>query len=272
MSNKANNTLIGSFVVGAFILATLGVIIFGGGRFFTEKVEYVMFFDGSVTGLHPGAAVSFRGVRIGKVKEIQIRYYHARKKMIIPVFVEVKSKSITQIGGQTKTVKEKREMVEELIQRGLRAQLQLQSLVTGQLFINLDFLPDEPIELTGIEEDVMEIPTIPGTFEDLTKKIKDLPLKELMVSANKLINDVNDLVVSPETKASVVAMHKAMVEAEKTLKTYRNLVSDDSKLSHELATALSEFSAAARALRLLSEEIEKEPSSVIFGKTKLGDR
>ena len=70
MGSKISPTVIGAFVVGAIICMVAGVLLFGGGKFFTEKLPYVLFFDSSVEGLNVGAPVIFRGVQVGQVTEI----------------------------------------------------------------------------------------------------------------------------------------------------------------------------------------------------------
>ncbi len=142
MGKKANPTVIGGFVVGAVALAVAGVLVFGSGKFWTTTVPWVSYFPGSVKGLQIGAPVTFRGVKIGQVTNIKATFDIREEPFTIltPVYWDLEPDRITTIGISTaeeaKIVAEaKRPMASMLIKRGLRAQLQLQSFVTGQKFI-----------------------------------------------------------------------------------------------------------------------------------------
>ena len=146
MSKQANKTAIGAFVVVAVALGVAAIIVFGSGKFFVKKDVYVAYFPGSVKGLRVGAPVVFRGVKIGEVT--QIRLYADRRENIvqIPVILEVDPGNFKNMGPPEEN---RREYLEKVIKSGLRAQLQMQSLVTGQLMINVDFYPDKPATVIG---------------------------------------------------------------------------------------------------------------------------
>lgn len=137
MSKPASKTLIGVFVIGAIALAVLAVVVFGSGRFFSEKMPLVMYFEGSVAGLNIGSPVMFRGVKVGIVKDIVLRFDAKDVSFLIPVYVELDPKKFLVIGKFT----DEEELDRTLINKGLRATLELQSMVTGQLMVNLDFHP-----------------------------------------------------------------------------------------------------------------------------------
>lgn len=203
MSAKSTKTLIGLFVLGAAFLAVGALAAFGSGMFFTQKLTAIMFFDGSVSGLEVGSPVIFRGVPIGSVKEVRIEADATGLSFSIPVVVEI-------VGGKV-NIKNKagdtllqalnqspKELIKDLIGRGLRAQLVTQSFVTGQLAVSLDMRPDTPVTLRGADEGI-EIPTIPSEFEKLTQTLKSLPLEELVAHLLSAVNGVERLVNAPET-------------------------------------------------------------------------
>lgn len=170
MSKQASPTVVGAFVVGAIALVVAGLLLFGGGRFFTERVAWVTYFPGSVKGLRVGAPVNFRGVTIGEVTRIQVLYDDQDGSMLIPVVFEVLPQQVTvmdQAGGQRGEHAE----LGDLIKRGLRAQLQVDSLVTGLLSVDLDFHPGAPPRLVGIADTALskypELPAIPSQMEEL---------------------------------------------------------------------------------------------------------
>ena len=204
MSKQASPTLIGAFVVGAIALVVAGLLVFGSGRFFADRLTWVTYFPGSVKGLRVGAPVNFRGVRIGEVTRIQVLYDEQDGSMLIPVVMEVLPEQVTVIDrgdGQ----QSRRTEVEELIRRGLRAQLQTDSLVTGLLSVDLDFYPDTPVEQVSIDiaalRDHLVVPAVPSRMEELEQS-----LGTVMQEIPGLLRDVRGLlgeVTSGETASSV---------------------------------------------------------------------
>ena len=141
MNGKASKTLIGAFVVGAVILIVAGLMVFGGGKFMKKTQEFVCFFEGSVKGLSVGAPVLVGGVKIGSVKSVSIEYNPKTLAFYVPVIIEAQLDKIRLIKGKRIPMDE---MLPRLIKRGLRAQLTMGSLITGQLIIELDYHPDTP--------------------------------------------------------------------------------------------------------------------------------
>jgi len=125
VSAKANPTLIGAFLLGAIALIVTGLMVFGGGRFFTETVIYVAYFPETVSGLNDGAPVNFRGVKVGTVRRIEVQLDAQDLSVTVPAYLQLQRRRIREIGG---TIPEG-DLISELIERGLRAQLQLQSIV-----------------------------------------------------------------------------------------------------------------------------------------------
>ena len=206
MSKRANPTVIGAFVLGAVVLIIVGVVVFGSGQLFAQKQKFVAYFSGSVKGLGIGAPVKVRGVTVGSVTNIRVEYDPKDFDVLIPVFFVIDENKIHYIGVNKASLVElisqdldKR--VDELIKQGFRAQLQLQSFVTGQLFVALDFLPDSPVHVTSrAPDDYLEIPTIPSPLEELTKTLGELPLKTLAEEAVSAVHGIAALVNSPEMK------------------------------------------------------------------------
>ncbi|MFQ5657888.1 MAG: MlaD family protein [Candidatus Methylomirabilales bacterium] len=222
MGKKANPTVIGGFIVGAIVLVTAGLVVFGTGTFWATTIPWVSYFPDSVKGLKVGAPVTFRGVTIGQVTDIKARL-DARETPITvrtPVYWELNQDSIELIGISDAEIKKMRKEGDAipnlLIKRGLRAQLNLQSFVTGQKFIQLDFRPDTPIRLVGADPTVPEFPTVRGGMAKLTQSIEELPLSEIGDAALALLQDVDQLVTSPEVK-------KLISSTTATLKQYKKL-------------------------------------------------
>ena len=147
MSQKANPTLIGGFVLGALVLLVGGVLLFGKGLFFAPKrQQFVIYFSDSVNGLNVGAPVKLKGVTVGTVKDVRVQYDVENARLLTPVIIDFEPERVTDIGGQKRPEVPR---TQALIERGLRAQLQMQSLVTGQLYVEANFLPGHPGALGG---------------------------------------------------------------------------------------------------------------------------
>ncbi len=210
MAKQANRKMIGGFVVLAVGILAASVVIFGSGDLFKEKRECVLYFDGSVKGLSVGSPVLFRGVEVGAVKSIIIRSHMQDMKSYIPVFVEIYPENF-QVVGDRATVKEWKKNwkknLTEFIKLGLRAQLVSESMITGQLAIELEVRPDSPIELKNLDKNYPEIPTIPSTIARLFKELEKIDLGEINQRLESILSGLDSLVNNPELKGSMAELH-----------------------------------------------------------------
>jgi paraquat-inducible protein B len=215
MSKRANTTVIGAFVVGAIVLAIAGIVVFGGGKFFKETKKCVLFFEGSVQGLNKGAPVAFKGVRIGSVTDVKIIFDSRDLALRIPVFVEIEPDRLTQAQSalELSTVIEEtkdKTILGYLVEKGLRAQLDIQSLVTGQLFVNLDFFPGKPARYVSNETGYPEIPTVPSSLENLSRTVEQLPISELASKANRVLRAIERWLTSQQLREIMDSTNQAM--------------------------------------------------------------
>ena len=208
MARKANPALIGAFVLGAIVLAVVGLIVFGGGKFFQQTQVIVAYFDESVKGLSVGSPVTFNGMKVGSVTDIRV-VVDPDLKIWTPVFFDVEAHRFTDRAGQTLKFKKGIPNLKLLIDRGMRAQLETQSFVTGQLAVSLEFHPETPVRLTGRRPELPEMPTIHSTSEKISKTIENLPIDEIAQSALKAIQGVDRLVNAPEVKETVRSLSAA---------------------------------------------------------------
>jgi len=193
MSARANPAAIGAFVVGAVALLLTALLVWGGTGLFRTKINYVLFFEAAVTGLSKGAPVLGRGVKVGEVTDIQIRW--GTPAVAVYIAIEPDAVKGAAEGGP-------RQAVEKLVRdEGLRAQLRMQSFVTGVLYVALDPKPGTPIVLRGLDPKVPELPTVPTDIEVWTAKlerfaakIENLPLDELFRNTNGAITDARGFV------------------------------------------------------------------------------
>jgi paraquat-inducible protein B len=211
--SKANPAVIGGFVVGAIALIVIGLLVFGGANWFAQRGKYVAYFPGSVKGLRVGAPVDFRGVTIGQVTDIKVQFDPTDITARLPVVIELDPTQIEFVGGAPPGSPEER--TKRLIEAGFRAQLQSQSLLTGLLFVNLDFYKDAPARLVGGEQPYPEIPTIPSEFEQLQQTAGDVAMRlpGLVEQLNGLLGTVNtELQGSKDQFREIVADVAAIAE------------------------------------------------------------
>ena len=257
MRKQASKTLIGGFVVGAVALAVAGVLVFGSGRFLKQAFKFVMYFEGSVKGLKVGSSVVFRGVRIGTVTDILLRYNPADMSVQIPVIVEIEPDRVEVVGGIPAEADPKA-AIGQLVERGLRAQLLMPNLVTGQLTVELDFHPEKPIRLVGGETRYPEIPTIPSPLEELSRRIEEVPIEEIFKKLLAAVEGIEEIVNSPEVKGIITSLNLAVEDLgglvrnidahiaplvsnlEKTLKDTRKLVRNINTQVTPLASTIEE--------------------------------
>jgi len=340
MAKQWNKTVIGVFVLSGIALLILSVILLGGGRFFGEKHRFVLFFEGSIRGLAAGAPVVLQGVQVGSVERIFLQEDPNTQALRIPVIISLVP---DQIDTGDVLLGDLEEAVQNLIAKGLKGQLTIQSLVTGQLIIELDFFPDLPTRLVGSDLPHMEIPTIPSSLEQIARTIEKIPVQQLFEKLVAAVDGIERTINAPEIKEALKAIQLTAqgterlvtradgvvagadrmlekldrqvgalgaslktasdnagrlldnidaqvgplgLEARKTLDATRQLlanaqstvdgvdgfVGQRSELRQRLNRSLEEITAAARALRALSDLLERHPEVLLRGKSGLERR
>jgi len=272
MSKPVSKTMIGVFVVGAVVLVVLALLVFGSGKFFSKKSIYVLFFDDSVKGLNVGAPVLLKGVKVGQVKNIKLLADPEDLTFFIAVYIEIDKETFTLIEHEEHSmILEKMShyaYLRPLIARGLKAQLQTQSFVTGQLIINIDFYPEKPVRLVGIEEEYQEIPTIPGSMEQLTKTLQNLDFEKLYNKIMDVVSGIDKIVNAPGAKDSLPALRDALRQAQQTFDSVEATIQKNQKLGYDMDSTLKELNSAVRSLRALADYLERHPEALIKGKHK----
>jgi paraquat-inducible protein B len=202
---RTSPTLIGAFVVGGLALLIATIIVAGGGRFFTRKEYAVMHFSGSIYGLQVGAPVVFRGVRLGSVTSIGLVYDKAADRFSIPVLAELEPHIIRGMGDRRSDEEAERgETLQALVKRGLRAQLSLQSLLTGQLYVDLDLRPEKPGQLRGgTYRSAIEIPTTPTAIQALRGQLEGLDLRKLLDDVSAIAGSARSVLAGPQLKQAL---------------------------------------------------------------------
>jgi len=181
---SAKPALVGAFVLSGAALLVVALMLLAGTRLFTRDVRAVTYFQGSVAGLEVGAPVTFRGVRVGSVTRIGVSINMKDLSARIPVFMEMNPSTVRLAGYGPSDPKS---VFQRLLLAGLETQLGMQSLVTGQLRVDLDFKPNAHATYLGGNVDGDEIPSSPSTLETLEAEITALPLKEIAQNANETL-------------------------------------------------------------------------------------
>jgi paraquat-inducible protein B len=272
MAAKTNPKVIGGFVLGAVALLVAGVIAFGGARYFTPKGKAVLYFQAaSMSGLDIGSPVTFRGVKIGSVTDVVIHYDIDAQRLLIPVYVEIELDRIQIVRG-----KQDSKNIHELIERGLRAQLVVQSLVTGQASIDLSFHPDQPAVLVGEDKRFVELPTIPSDIDllkanltSVLQRIAALPLDQIagrtldtVESTNAFMKKLNGEIDGVAGDLKVVAaqatatLHEAQARLQlrdgEPMQNLNNTIVDAQKLVNKVNGGIDPIIADANRLTTMT--------------------
>jgi paraquat-inducible protein B len=314
MSKRANPAAVGAFVLGALALVVGGVIFFGGGKFLANTERFVIFFDGSVNGLQVGSQVKLQGVPIGEVIDIRALVDAREWDLYTQTTIQIDPTRFERIGL---TLSLGRERAELLVKQGVRARLELQSLITGQLYVALDFLPNAEARVKAVETEYVQIPAVPSksqeiqeAYRQVTAKLKDLNLENLIDNVQAAVEGIGSLVNDPELKDAVANLNTTLEDAQGavadarrvmqsidgrigpvsesvvaalsevrgtlkgargTLASVDSFVEPGSPTSYQVSTALQELTTAARAISRLASYIEENPNSLVFGRESKGD-
>ena len=203
MKTRANATLLGLFVVAGLVLVGAAIVAVAGDKLFTRKTRAVMHFSGSIFGLQVGAPVVFRGVRLGSVSSMGLVYDPAGDSFSIPVVAELEQGLIRSLDGRG-AERNPQLTLPALVAKGLRAQLSMQSLLTGQLYIDLDLRPDKPPALDGhAEPGTVEIPTSATAIQNLKNQLDGLDFGRLLEDVSVIAATARAVVVGPQLKQSL---------------------------------------------------------------------
>ena len=334
MSKQVSPALIGSFFLAALGLVIIAIMMFGGGNYFEKKDQFVLFFhaENNLNGLNVGAPVKLEGVKIGEVKEVALLFDEKTLEIIKPVVIELDYENIlddeTDEGFDPKVSgKEKELSVKNLVNKGLKAQLKSQSMLTGLLYIEFQFTPQDEVVMTGIDfRKLKELPTTTNVTEDIKReaqkvvdRIGKLPLEEIVEDLAVNMHEIKVILTSQSLKEnrqgvnqSIKEMEKLLINLnenftplmlnlngtmkdtrvvvqefsreikpvlnslEKTLNTATDLLSESQfavRSFEELSSpeaplwqALEALKEAAESTKNLTDTLERNPESIIYGK------
>jgi paraquat-inducible protein B len=261
MGKRVSPTAIGIFVVGSFALVVVAIIVVGSGNLFKKPVRFVCMFQGSVNGLRIGAPVKFKGVQIGTVEEIKLTLKPSEgelkpdiKELRLPVIIGIDRKMITESGGSGHALTQPG--LEELLARGMRAQLEAESLLTGLLYVGLDLHPNAPLNLALVpgSGDLREIPTVPTNLEEIQRQATDALAKLDHIDLNKMVesitnaaDSINHLTDSQDLKDTLASLKQAVPNLNLTITSLRATLNNANDRITPLVASLQKSSEEANA-------------------------
>ncbi len=275
MSKKANPTVIGAFIVGGVALLMSGLILFSSLKIFSRTWKHVLYFDTSLNGLAEGAPVKYRGVAIGKVKKVMIRFNQKTNDNFMPVIIELENKLLKERMEDSDRFRNAAD-VEAATKKGLRGTLKADSLVTGVLYVELNTVSNAPPPvLHQMNKTYVEIPTkssdISQLLENLgrvdfkgfesrlselitnvSKGLSELKLGEIGSGVTNALGGVNRFVSSAELTNTLVSVQKAMSEYEQLGKKLNGRVDP---VMDSVTNALEEAQRTLKQLRVGVEDL-----------------
>ncbi len=279
MSKKINTTTIGLFIVSGIALGVTGLLLFSSTKLFSRTQECILYFDDTLNGLNQGAPVKYRGVTIGSVKRVMVRFNQATNDYAMPVIIELDENLLRERMGDHSIEDFSADSLEQRVRRGLRASLQSESLVTGVLYIGLRPNPYAPPPIFHqLEKRYPELPTEPTQIQQLMRNLASLDIKgieknlnsllakldnavdglhlaEITVGITNLVRSVDRLVSSPEITNDLAAIKTTLDQyrllGEKLTSRIDPLADSITNSLAEADQALAQFRGAAQNLRVL---------------------
>lgn len=241
----------------------------------------MLYFNQSLRGLQPGAAVDFRGVVIGEVKSIGVEFSRTDRDFLMPVLIQVypdRLKVRANEGG-TETRRSQEERLRFLVGKGLRAQLRNGNVLTGQLYVALDFFPKAQPVVVDLAKVPLELPTTPNALDELQSQVQEIvakvnkvPIEEIGRDVRKTLATLDKTLVGAEQVTRTLnndvspAITAALADARKTIDSANQVLASDAPLQSDLRQTLNELSRTAASIRVLTDYLERHPESLLRGK------
>ena len=249
-------------------------------------ITTVLYFDQSLRGLSQGAPVDFRGIVLGEVRSVGVEFDPVKKSFRMPVTVDMYPARLGR--AFQKTIDEGQrnsagsQVLERMVARGLRGQLRTGNLLTGQLYVALDFFPNAAQVKLDLSKETVELPTVPNSLDELqtqlasiARKLDKVPFDEIGVNLRDTLKSANVLLKQLDSQV-VPEMKDTLGAARKTFSTADQILQKDSPVQSDLREALQQLTQTMQSLNALSDYLERHPESLLRGKgskqDKLGEK
>jgi len=266
VKTKVSPALVGLFVLGAMLLAMIALFSFGGINFFAKPQRFIVYFNESIHGLDLGSQVKLRGVRLGRVVGLNIRYSSAKKESVVAVVCELSRNTLTNEKGDLIDVSDRGEL-QKLIDEGLRAQLGVMGLATGLLYVELDFV--DPEEYPAVRSDVVEvkyavIPAMDSTIKEFQSNLTEILADIRGIDFAGMAKEIRGLLVDTRKQINGLDLPALTREWTKAGRSVEALAS-----SKDIPRTLENLNAAVNDLRgtLLKVDGAIQPTAAQFADT-----
>jgi paraquat-inducible protein B len=241
----------------------------------------LMYFNQSLRGLTPGAPVDFRGVVIGEVKSIGVEFDRAEREFRMPVLVQVYPDRLRRRAGESgvESRATQQERLRFLAEKGLRAQLRNGNLLTGQVYVALDFFPKAPPAKIDVTKNPIELPTMANSLDEIQSQVQEIasklnkvPYEQIAADLRTTLTTLNKTLTSTEQAVTRInndvtpELAAAMKDVRKTVNSAERTLADDSPLQQDMRQTLRELTRAAGSVRVLTDYLERHPESLLRGK------
>ena len=269
---------------------------------FSYREYYLLYFEETVRGLSPGAPVDFYGIKIGEVISIRLLFDQDQLSFRIPVLIALEPDRI-ELSGELAIPEY--QVVERLVEKGLRAQQRIGNLLTGQSYISMRIHPDATPQAIRTEDIYPVLPTIANTVEEiaatakrLLDQINDLPLEETLKDIREAARQVKTISESASLESAIDNIDQsfatfkkltsefddgtipklnqvldqakdAISRGEQVLSAADTALGEGAPVANNLNRLLLELQDAARAVEALADYLERHPDAIVFGR---GDR
>lgn len=247
-------------------------------QIFLDRHYYVLNFSESVRGLAQGSPVEYQGIKVGQVEDFRLEFHTGSLEGKIPVLIVLEPERFSVVGGKSSSTER---VIEQMVQKGLRAQLKSASLLTGGMFVDLSFHPEAPRRSIGHYGKFPELPTLPSTMgamlanmASFVERLQKLPLEEVVNQLRAALPALKETLQQAKALLTRLDQETApqaketLAQAQATLATLDKTLRSDSPTQQELHKALEEFAKASRSVKELADTLERNPESLIFGKGK----